>query len=306
MSYTPTTWADGDLITAQKLNNIENGINTLFDNDSHIFNNSIAIQSNDNLNNYLEPGIYYCEDSTISTSLSNSPTLLDNNAFVMLVFSSSDKEKMQLIISKQGMFTRSRIKVPNTAGTITWTRWINHNYLALGTSIKSGDDLNHCTQLGTYYSSVASDSLKNCPTDKSFSMDVRWLNISSLIQIIYPLRSNTIFYRSIGLSGGVESDSWYEFAGIEATKIITQPSNATITASSGASQTFSINATGVNLTYQWQESYSGHNWTDIPNATSNLLFIPASSSNNQHKYRCIITNINGTTLTSKEAILTVV
>lgn len=26
MSYTPTTWADGDLITAQKLNNIEQGI----------------------------------------------------------------------------------------------------------------------------------------------------------------------------------------------------------------------------------------------------------------------------------------
>lgn len=45
MSYTPTTWADGDLITAQKLNNIENGIANL-ENDLINFNNlNINIQN---------------------------------------------------------------------------------------------------------------------------------------------------------------------------------------------------------------------------------------------------------------------
>ena len=45
MSYTPTTWADGDLITAEKLNNIENGIANL-ENDLINFNNlNINIQN---------------------------------------------------------------------------------------------------------------------------------------------------------------------------------------------------------------------------------------------------------------------
>lgn len=33
MSYTKTTWANGDVINAQKLNNLENGV---YNNDSHI------------------------------------------------------------------------------------------------------------------------------------------------------------------------------------------------------------------------------------------------------------------------------
>ena len=35
MSYTKTTWADGDIITAEKLNNIENGI---YNNDGLVVN----------------------------------------------------------------------------------------------------------------------------------------------------------------------------------------------------------------------------------------------------------------------------
>ena len=45
MSYTPTTWADGDLITAQKLNNIENGITNLENNLINFNNLNIIVRN---------------------------------------------------------------------------------------------------------------------------------------------------------------------------------------------------------------------------------------------------------------------
>ena len=37
MSYEKTVWADGDIISAQKMNNIENGIETLDENGVGLF-----------------------------------------------------------------------------------------------------------------------------------------------------------------------------------------------------------------------------------------------------------------------------
>lgn len=37
MSYEKTIWADGDIISAQKMNNIENGIETLDENGVGLF-----------------------------------------------------------------------------------------------------------------------------------------------------------------------------------------------------------------------------------------------------------------------------
>ncbi|TMI64832.1 MAG: hypothetical protein E6H07_02645 [Bacteroidetes bacterium] len=74
----------------------------------------------------------------------------------------------------------------------------------------------------------------------------------------------------------------------------------------GASTTFDITATGLNLTYQWQLSTDvGATWNNIPGATTNSTAVPgAALSQSGHQYRVIITTACGTT-TSNAVTLTV-
>jgi len=75
--------------------------------------------------------------------------------------------------------------------------------------------------------------------------------------------------------------------------ITTQPNNQYIT--DGANATFSVNATGTSLNYQWQVSTdSGANYTNIGGATSASLTINnASTSENGNYYRVVISNASG-------------
>ena len=79
--------------------------------------------------------------------------------------------------------------------------------------------------------------------------------------------------------------------------ITTQPTNCTVASSSNI--TFSIAATGSNLSYQWQ--YMGRtettwkNSTAAGNRTQNLTITPSSNPllRNGQKYRCIVSNATG-------------
>lgn len=85
--------------------------------------------------------------------------------------------------------------------------------------------------------------------------------------------------------------------------VTASPKNLAVT--EGETATFAIEATGGNLSYQWQESTDGTSWTDISGATSATYTIEAAATAmDGHRYRCTVSN-NAGSATSDEAILTV-
>ena len=194
---------------------------------------------------------------------------------------------------------------------------INHNYsLELSDSYQlipqvsqttNIVDLNYLTAVGTYiYTNDKISTLNNCPTDRAFTIEVISFEDSATItQIIKLYNGMAIYMRGSSDNGSTWTD-WRELCGILATKIITQPQNKTVL--KGNSPTFSVEAEGVGLTYQWQVSsstYGNYTFTDIEGAQAATLTLSNVQYSDALYYRCIITNINGMTITSKEAKLSV-
>ena len=86
--------------------------------------------------------------------------------------------------------------------------------------------------------------------------------------------------------------------------ISTNPEDATVVL--GKNATFTVEATGENLRYQWQYQRAGqttwHNWSGKTSAT---LTFRGTETNNAYRYRCVVTNEGGST-TSEAATLTVI
>ncbi len=84
-----------------------------------------------------------------------------------------------------------------------------------------------------------------------------------------------------------------------------QPENAAIC--EGGSTSFSVNATGTNLVYQWQQSTNGGtSFSDIPGETGPALQVnAASASMNGYLFHCVINGDCTINLTSANAVLTV-
>lgn len=92
---------------------------------------------------------------------------------------------------------------------------------------------------------------------------------------------------------------------IETTPTIdTQPASQTVT--KGNTATFTVAATGENLSYQWQQSAdNGTNWNNISGATSNSYTTDAATLEmNNYQYQCVVSNSAGS-VTSSAATLTV-
>lgn len=77
------------------------------------------------------------------------------------------------------------------------------------------------------------------------------------------------------------------------TSITAQPSGVNVCDEAGSVATFSVSATGNNLTYQWQVSTNGTDWNNITdggvysNPTTNTLTITSPTlSMNSYQYRC--------------------
>lgn len=84
------------------------------------------------------------------------------------------------------------------------------------------------------------------------------------------------------------------------------PKSQTVSASSQAK--FSVAFFGDNISYQWQYCNAGSNkWTNLTSVSAKTptLTETASASKNGMKYRCIVTNKNGQSAVSSEAVLTV-
>jgi subtilisin-like proprotein convertase family protein len=86
---------------------------------------------------------------------------------------------------------------------------------------------------------------------------------------------------------------------------VVSPSNATVCINSNVA--FTASASGNPLTYQWQESINGGTtWTNISGATSTRLEINGTTlSQNNNRYRCIITASPCGSVATNAAILTV-
>ncbi len=88
------------------------------------------------------------------------------------------------------------------------------------------------------------------------------------------------------------------------TAITAQP--ASVEATPGTAAKFTVKATGIGLSYQWQYN-SGSGWknSNAAGATTGTLTVSAKTSYNGWQYRCIITDANGAKTNSDAAALTV-
>ncbi|MCC8080973.1 MAG: hypothetical protein LIO80_02990 [Lachnospiraceae bacterium] len=86
--------------------------------------------------------------------------------------------------------------------------------------------------------------------------------------------------------------------------ITLQPSDYTGLA--GSTATFTVEATGTGMTYQWQYmSVGGTTWHDsgMSGATTATLSVPVTEVRDGQQYRCIVTDENGNSVISEAAIL---
>ena len=82
--------------------------------------------------------------------------------------------------------------------------------------------------------------------------------------------------------------------------ITTQPKSQS--GGTGARATFQVVATGVGLTYQWQKSTDvGKTWKDLAGYTKSAFTITLRLDHNGVRYRCVITDANGTKMYSDSA-----
>ncbi len=85
--------------------------------------------------------------------------------------------------------------------------------------------------------------------------------------------------------------------------ITTHPTN--VTASDGASVSFTVKASGSGLSYQWQtRTSSSGSWSDMYGSTSATLKLTAYNYMSGYQYRCAVTNLGGT-VHSNAATLTI-
>ena len=91
---------------------------------------------------------------------------------------------------------------------------------------------------------------------------------------------------------------------ISAPTIGTQPASQSVTV--GQTASFTVEATGEKLSYQWQQSTdSGQSWTDIGGATDATYTTEATTTSmNGYQYRCVVSNSAGS-ITSDAVSLTV-
>ncbi|MGN0383164.1 MAG: chitobiase/beta-hexosaminidase C-terminal domain-containing protein, partial [Eubacterium sp.] len=123
-------------------------------------------------------------------------------------------------------------------------------------------------------------------------------------------QSITTTIKAIAVKGGMQDSSVETFTytiqlpDVTAPSITTQPGNATVKA--GETATFTIVASGTDLTYQWQiDRNDGNGWVNIAGATAtSYTTSTVDMSCNGFKYQCVVSNSAGT-VTSNTAVLTV-
>ena len=144
----------------------------------------------------------------------------------------------------------------------------------------------------------------------NFVMDFEGFNSSKLVINPVTMSLNNYKYRCIisDAHGNSVATNEAVLTVISGISITTQPKN--VVAPSGSDAIFNITAEGEGLTYQWQQlkTDQGSTWTSISSyagSKTDSMIVPVYSSRNEYKYRCVVTDKYGSSVTSNAGTLTI-
>ncbi|MGN1216586.1 MAG: chitobiase/beta-hexosaminidase C-terminal domain-containing protein, partial [Phocaeicola sp.] len=177
--------------------------------------------------------------------------------------------------------------VPVTGYTITATAGANGSITpsgAVGVAAGGSQTFTISPSSGYVIDTLKVDSLEVTATTSYTFSDV---NSNHTIEVTFKQESQTP-----------------DVPGVTAPSITTQPGNATVKV--GETATFTIAASGTDLTYQWQiDRNDGNGWVNIAGAiATSYTTSTVDMSCNGFKYQCVVSNSAGT-VTSNTAVLTV-
>jgi hypothetical protein len=257
-------------------------------------NVSFAVNSSGSANTYqwqvsTDGGVTFSNipGATNQTCILNSVTSIQNGNLYRVVISSCspsvlNSNAVQLTISNQASITSQPSNTPACTGSSA-----TFIVSALGSSIAYQWQVS--TDGGVTYSDISG----------AISANLVLNGVTSTM--------NNNKYRAL-ISNSCSS-SIFSDAGIltvsDPAVLIAQPNNNTIC--EGSDVSFSVAATGTNITYQWQISTDGGiTFNNISGATAAILSITnITASMNNNRYRAIIFSCSATGLNSNAAILSV-
>ena len=203
------------------------------------------------------------------------------------------------------------ITIQGVSGTITKTRVIRFTVLTgAGPSITlNPSSQSICNLSNVTFTSSATGALSQ-QWQLSIDGGATWNNINlqtatSLTLTGVTIAQNNYIYRCVytGLCN-ISTTNGAVLSIQTAPTLSQQPSNASICAGTGT--TFSVSASGSNITYQWQLSTdAGVSWNNISAASNQLSITNTTVLQNNHQYRCIVSGTCTPALTSNAAILNV-
>jgi len=133
-------------------------------------------------------------------------------------------------------------------------------------------------------------------------------------------RAGRVLEETLVAMGSMSTDSEDTVYPDATLRIVTQPSNATVYANTGGSNTATMTVVAASspdatLTYQWQY-YNGSSWISVVNATpanttytggttASLVIIPTNIDANAKTYRVVVSSTGAASVTSDAATLTV-
>ena len=226
---------------------------------------------------------YAFTDATTATINGNTAISVNKNAdgtlTVTYAFPATAKDKLVSITSPQAITVANgtaydAMNLPATVNIVTEGNTASSAQVTWDTTTPAG---------GSYDPSVLTEQTVtlNGTVDCPDSIDANGVSLTTTITI------------TISAAGIVTAPS-----------ITTQPDNATVKA--GETATFTIAASGTDLTYLWQiDRNDGNGWVNIDGATAAIYTTSTVDiSCNGFKYQCVVSNSAGTD-TSNTAVLTV-
>lgn len=190
----------------------KNGVNAYSDNgalpdmDVYTLNAVTPLYADQDLNNILTPGTYFCNSASTANKIQNVP---DQSASFKLIVEKTleyhQEYYRQLFISNNPYAPSVYSRVLRSNEISPWA-CLTQN--VAGRALKSGDDLNNCLDPIVYYSdsSTTTGTLQNVPVGvvNGFRLEVKQTNWSDRYQIIYAntLGSNLMYYRLVSKRDG--------------------------------------------------------------------------------------------------------
>ena len=226
---------------------------------------------------------YEFTDSTTATVLGNSATSVTKNAdgtlTVTYAFPTTAKDKLTSITAPQAITVAngtaySAMNLPATVNIATEGNTVTSAPVTWNTTTPANGSYDPAVLIEQ---TVTLNGTVACPD----SIDANGVSLTTTITI------------TISAAGIVTAPS-----------ITTQPGNATVKA--GETATFTIAASGTDLTYQWKiDRNDGNGWVNIDGATAaSYTTSTVDISCNGFKYQCVVSNSAGTDI-SNTAVLTV-